>query len=69
MARFRNGEPVDFSDDHHDCAAQLRVALDYMRWLIDHGMDTDPVLRSEAILRAQVETYDLSRWEREVSRR
>lgn len=66
MGRFRKGGPVDFSDDHHDCAAKLRISLDTVRWLIDHGIDTDAVLESEAHLRAQIETYDLARWEQEV---
>jgi len=67
--RFRNGGPVNFGDDHHDCAAKLRVSHDTMRWLIDHGITNDAVVQVEALLRAQIDAYDLSRWEQEVSRR
>ena len=67
MGRFRRGGPVDF-DDHHDCAAQLRVSLDTMRWLIDQGITNDAILQVEALLRAQIDAYDLARWESEVNR-
>ena len=66
--RFRKGGPVDFTPDRHDCAARLRISLDTMRWLIEHGIDTDAVRQTEALLRAQIETYDLARWEAEASR-
>lgn len=67
--RFRNGGPVNFGDDNHDCAAKLRISLDTVVWFLDHGITNDAILESEAHLRAQIETYDLARWEQEVRRR